>query len=133
MAMSRSKQEAKPVNRRQILAFQRRLEKLRDNLSGKIRRPELIAERQTELADQAAATEGRNLATSLVENNHKRLQYIKVALQAMRNRTYGICSGCKKPITVTRLNAVPWALCCVSCQENQSEQETFGEDIAAFA
>ncbi len=31
-------------------------------------------------------------------------------------RTYGICSNCGQPIPEKRLEAIPWATLCVTCE-----------------
>jgi DnaK suppressor protein len=35
----------------------------------------------------------------------------------MHDGTYGICLCCEDPISVKRLQAVPWAELCLGCQE----------------
>lgn len=47
----------------------------------------------------------------------KLLREIAGALQRMEQGTYGTCPECEEPISVKRLNAVPWARYCVTCQE----------------
>jgi DnaK suppressor protein len=41
--------------------------------------------------------------------------------------TYGICHGCEEPISAKRLDAVPWAKYCVSCQEQVAQRQARGE------
>lgn len=45
------------------------------------------------------------------------LREVQAALRRIESRTYGICWECEEAISVKRLNAVPWAKYCVSCQE----------------
>ena len=45
------------------------------------------------------------------------LRQIKEALRRIDDNTYGICQSCETPISTKRLEAVPWATCCVTCQE----------------
>src|ERR1700676_3160757 len=47
----------------------------------------------------------------------KLLREIADALHRMDREHYGICLECEEPISVKRLDAVPWARYCVSCQE----------------
>ena len=47
----------------------------------------------------------------------KLLREIQDALQRIAQGTYGVCSECEEPISAKRLDAVPWAKFCVSCQE----------------
>ena len=49
------------------------------------------------------------------------LRNIERALQRISTGDFGICSVCEDPIGLKRLQAVPWAINCIACQE-QSEQ-----------
>jgi len=45
------------------------------------------------------------------------LRELQEALRRIEQGTYGICAECEEAISAKRLNAVPWAKYCVSCQE----------------
>lgn len=45
------------------------------------------------------------------------LRELEDALGRVEDGSYGICQGCGSPIAPRRLEAVPWAKCCVGCQE----------------
>ena len=45
------------------------------------------------------------------------LRQINEALFRIRENTYGICQECETPISTKRLEAVPWANYCITCQE----------------
>jgi DnaK suppressor protein len=47
----------------------------------------------------------------------KLLREISDALHRMEQGSYGICMECEEPISGKRLDAVPWARYCVTCQE----------------
>jgi DnaK suppressor protein len=47
----------------------------------------------------------------------KLLREISDALHRIEQGTYGTCLECEEPISVKRLEAVPWARFCVACQE----------------
>lgn len=47
----------------------------------------------------------------------KLLRDVQDALHRIDQGAYGICSRCEEPISVKRLDAVPWAKFCVACQE----------------
>ena len=51
------------------------------------------------------------------DDQHKRLRAIDDALLAIKEKTYGICSMCGKPIPRDRLEAAPFAIRCVTCKE----------------
>jgi DnaK suppressor protein len=46
------------------------------------------------------------------------LTEIKSALERIADGTFGICDECGSRIPAKRLDALPWAHLCVSCQEN---------------
>lgn len=48
------------------------------------------------------------------------LRQIKDALLRIEEQTYGICQDCQTPISTKRLEAVPWAMYCVRCQDLNS-------------
>ncbi len=53
-------------------------------------------------------------------NRHQleiRLKQIEASLAALEAETYGICRNCKGPIAFARLDAVPEAPFCLTCQE----------------
>src|SRR5262245_46768294 len=48
------------------------------------------------------------------------LREVEEALMRVHEGTYGICQECEEPISAKRLQALPWAKFCVSCQEIHS-------------
>jgi DnaK suppressor protein len=57
----------------------------------------------------------------------KLLREIADALHRIDTDTYGICMECEEPISTKRLNAVPWARYCVTCQEMIAHRIAEGE------
>jgi RNA polymerase-binding transcription factor len=47
------------------------------------------------------------------------LRDIEEALERMREGSYGTCQDCGMPVSQKRLEAIPWARFCVSCQERR--------------
>jgi len=47
------------------------------------------------------------------------LREIEEALVRLRDGSYGTCPDCGMPVSKKRLEAVPWARFCVSCQERR--------------
>ena len=63
---------------------------------------------------------------SLIERSahyRERLKLVIHTLQRLREGTFGVCEICEEPIGHKRLEALPTARYCISCQE-QIEQET---------
>ena len=46
-------------------------------------------------------------------------EQVRQALAAIEEDAYGVCQECGQPIRRQRLEAVPWALLCVNCAENE--------------
>lgn len=47
------------------------------------------------------------------------IRHIKRALRAIKTGTYGQCQKCHEPIDRARLEAVPGAIYCITCAEQQ--------------
>jgi len=59
----------------------------------------------------------------------KLLREIGDALRRIDNDGYGVCAECGEPISAKRLDAVPWARYCVSCQEGIAARIADGEFV----
>jgi DnaK suppressor protein len=57
----------------------------------------------------------------------KLLREIGDALRRFDHGTYGTCMECEEPISIKRLDAVPWARYCVTCQEAIAARIAQGE------
>jgi len=68
------------------------------------------------MADAGTDNFDREFALSLVSNEQEALYEIEEALKRLDQNTYGICGNCEKQIMKARLEAVPFARLCVSCQ-----------------
>ncbi len=78
----------------------------------------------TEVAETGTEAFDIEIALSIASNESQQLQEIEDALKRIKNGTYGICEMCKKPIPKKRLEILPYARFCVSCQsEYEKEQE----------
>ncbi len=57
----------------------------------------------------------------------KLLREIGDALDRIEHGSYGTCLECEEPISPKRLDAVPWARYCVSCQERIANRIASGD------
>ena len=73
-----------------------------------------------EEADAMADAERNNL---VLGNSRTLLEQVKAALERLDDGTYGYCQRCGKPIDARRLEALPYALYDIDCQE-AIERET---------
>lgn len=74
------------------------------------------------MADVATDTYDREFSLGLATNERAQLYELDDALKKIEEGAFGICEGCKSPITKTRLKAVPYARLCVKCQEKKEKR-----------
>ena len=77
--------------------------------------------------DLAVRNYSKNVMLAVSENERRQLLLINEALERIADDEYGTCQNCEKAINPKRLNAVPWARYCLSCQE-LLEQGLLDED-----
>ncbi len=58
----------------------------------------------------------RDLAVQQLEARARLIHDLQRALEGIQAGTYGICSECEESIGARRLDAVPWARLCITCQ-----------------
>jgi RNA polymerase-binding protein DksA len=61
------------------------------------------------MADMGTDNYEQEFTLGLVEKDRQLLREINVALDKIRNGTYGLCEGTGQPINRVRLEAQPWA------------------------
>src|SRR3974377_563795 len=81
------------------------------------KRDEIAIENAPDDIDRVQGAVERELAIRQLESNFSRIQSVKLALARSEDGTYGTCMECEQEISPKRLKAVPWASCCVHCQE----------------
>jgi RNA polymerase-binding protein DksA len=69
------------------------------------------------MADQGTDAMEREKAFLFASKSGRLLYHIDEALRRLRAGKYGICVECGKPITASRLKAVPHARMCIKCKE----------------
>lgn len=66
-------------------------------------------------ADSAQSTAERARVLSVMKALRANLRLVGRALRKMELGTYGMCERCGKPISIERLEALPWAILCIDC------------------
>ena len=69
------------------------------------------------MADQGTDAMEREKAFLFASKSGRLLYHIDEALRRLRKKDFGICVECGKPISSTRLEAVPHARMCIKCKE----------------
>jgi len=77
------------------------------------------------------------VSSQLVEIESRELSRIEYALERMREGLYGVCEGCGANIPTARLNALPYAIHCITYQREiekgaaQQESMRLREELAS--
>jgi RNA polymerase-binding transcription factor len=74
-----------------------------------------------DLADKAANSYTKEFLFGQTNTDRSLLQLIDEAIGRIRDNKYGTCVECEDELQQKRLDAVPWARHCVSCQEKQEQ------------
>jgi DnaK suppressor protein len=128
------RQETKHMARKEAVAqlrqiLMRRRDALRKALAGDLSSlKELRQQTSGDLMDAAMDTAQDEISSQLAEVESRELAHIDVALERMRHGDYGTCDGCGNGIPLARLQALPYATMCITCQR---EAEKNGDTIAA--
>jgi RNA polymerase-binding transcription factor len=92
---------------------------------------QLVDESALDVADRAVNSTMKEFLFRRAYERQRLLQRIEAALSRVRNGTFGECLACGGLIGVKRLEAVPWAEHCVSCQERGERGEFPEAEISA--
>jgi DnaK suppressor protein len=88
---------------------------------------EIAVENRPDLVDAAQSAADRELAIRQLEHDCNVARNVRAALERIEDGSFGLCVRCDSEISVKRLDAVPWAAYCITCQEfldaNQDEIE----------
>jgi DnaK suppressor protein len=125
------------MTKQELNKFKQVLEAKQAELSAVVRNREGIAiEKSPDALDEVQHAAERELAIRNLDRESNLLRNVRSALRRMDEGTFGVCVNCEEDISIKRLNAVPWAPYCISCQEmadrNQvTESEDFEEVLVA--
>jgi DnaK suppressor protein len=90
-------------------------------------RNQIAVEQSADAIDATLLAAERETSARNLTQEYQLLREVEAARDRMREGTYGICQRCEEEIAPKRLQAIPWAALCVSCQaktENAEQQET---------
>lgn len=74
-----------------------------------------------DIADKASNASTKEFLFSLSNSERNLLQLVDEALVRLDNHRFGVCEVCEDEVERKRLEAVPWAKHCISCQEKQEQ------------
>jgi DnaK suppressor protein len=105
----------------QVIRFKKSIEKRRLELLTEIRSQTsqiVIGDSDHDPIDQVQAMHSREECATHLGRRSLVLAEIDRSLQAISEGSYGICVDCEEPISLKRLEIVPWAPRCLGCQEH---------------
>ncbi len=114
------------MNRKQLEKFKKLLDDKRAELLARVQAARATetagqSENAPDLGDRALSSVTRDLSYVLSTGERDILKRIDAALDRLEAESFGECLNCGKKVQQGRLNAVPWALHCIDCQELQDQ------------
>jgi DnaK suppressor protein len=83
--------------------------------------PEALAIVQTpDEVEFAVKTAEQDVSAVTADLRNQTLREVENALTRVSRGSYGVCEACGEEIAPARLKAIPWARCCVPCEEQRS-------------
>lgn len=76
--------------------------------------------------DKAETSYTKEFLLSLSDADREQLVQIDEALRRLEHDEFGLCQQCGKEISRKRLEAIPWAQYCISCQEKIEAESKSG-------
>ena len=119
------------MNQTELNKYRAVLEAKQAELSVGLRNREDIAiEKTPDALDEVQLAGERELAIRNLDRESSLLRNVRGALGRIADGSYGICLHCEEEIKAKRLDAVPWAKFCVSCQERIAAGAVMGHEEA---
>lgn len=114
------------MDKKRLEYYKKKLEARREELLKLIARTEQEGRAADEdptvdLADKAANSYTKEFLFGQTDHDRVILQLVEEALQRVRSNDFGLCVNCEEEVQQKRLEAVPWARHCISCQEKQEQ------------
>jgi DnaK suppressor protein len=105
----------------------------RELLRSQAERRQIMVERSADALDGTLQAADRERSAQTLAQEFRLLRQVEAALARIRCGDFGICLSCEEQIPLRRLQAVPWASLCVSCQEKEEERRAFRPALARAA
>ncbi|HLN27913.1 MAG TPA: TraR/DksA family transcriptional regulator [Gemmataceae bacterium] len=118
----------KSVYRQSLLDLTTRLEGERSQLKGEALQPTGgeasggLSDFPVHPADLSSRGVEEEVTLGLLENEEQLIEELNAALARLDEGGYGRCERCRQEITRARLQAVPYARCCMSCARQLLEE-----------
>lgn len=117
------------MDKQKLDHYRKLLEARRINLRASVARTEedgraaQMTDSAQDIADRASSSYQKEFLFARSNNDRQFLQMVEHALSNIVEGIYGECENCGNDINERRLDAVPWARHCISCQEKLERGE----------
>jgi RNA polymerase-binding transcription factor len=116
------------MDKKRLEYFKKKLLAKRDELTRTIARTEQEGraaddDPTVDLADKAANSYTKEFLFGQTDNDRTTLQFVNEAILRAEQGTYGECLNCQEEMQQKRLEAVPWARHCRTCQERFEQNQ----------
>jgi len=106
------------MNNAELENFRSILEAKQAILTGSLcSREEIVIEKAPDTLDAIQLAGEREVAIRNLDRDSHMLRQIRESLGRIADGSYGICQRCEEDISLKRLQALPWAVFCIGCQE----------------
>ncbi|MBI5630527.1 MAG: TraR/DksA family transcriptional regulator [Elusimicrobia bacterium] len=130
------KKSAKPAaGKLRLSSVRKKLLAMRDDLVKTVRKqkvPEIALQDSGDSVDQASQSIEKELLFELSDNERVTLDQVEAALRKLDKGNYGLCEACRNPIAKPRLDALPFARYCISCQSSMESAPETAESAPDF-
>lgn len=93
-----------------------------------VNREGIEIEKSPDALDEVQHAAERELAIRNLDRDSALLRNVRSALLRVEEGSYGVCLHCEEDISQKRLNAVPWAAYCITCQEMADRNQANGQE-----
>jgi len=83
--------------------------------------------------DQVRSSTDRDMAVETLNQQARSIHEIRSALDRIEEGSYGQCERCEEQIPAKRLDALPWARMCVTCQSAMEAEAQQGRTFHTAA
>lgn len=116
------------MRKERLAQFKKRLIEKQRQLTEEVGRAALYGKDQEDdsikdLGDQANTAYTREFFFELGNGDRRLLRDVVAALQKLDDGSFGSCERCNETIAEKRLEALPYARCCITCQHLVEEEE----------
>jgi DnaK suppressor protein len=124
--IEKTRNGAVAMDKKRLEYYKKKLQARREELLKSIARTEEEGrsaddDPTVDLADKAANSYTKEFLFGLNNTDRAMLSLIDQALERIKNNAFGTCEYCETELQQKRLEAVPWAKHCISCQEKMEQ------------